>query len=351
MNKLQFNEDNITSKLLELQKLEGKAKENSLTSTGHELKSDLCHIFTNLDAARQRYDPSNMTISQSKFYERYGSELNPIQRAYIGNVQARTQLMINSIGQLTDICSKKELDNSDVRDLERNSSRIIDYFNEIIEFSPLTDNLLKFGELNKKRQEYSKIADFCINDTIYLYNRKFSPKFQTEIYSIQNDIKNYWTEQFQNISNNNNIKLNKPGIADVRSKKDYFGNVFMPLFKNIYNHAFNTKNDIDNRLESIIDNKQIGAYSDVNEDKRVITYKIKDNGFGIRPEVIDKIFDKGFTTKTDTTTEHGIGLWAVKNFVEENGGKVLVESELGKYTKFSFTIPYDRKESDSYIKD
>jgi two-component system, LuxR family, sensor kinase FixL len=35
----------------------------------------------------------------------------------------------------------------------------------------------------------------------------------------------------------------------------------------------------------------------------------------------------------------GIGLTLIKKIVEQNGGKVWVESEVGKFTRFNFTVP------------
>ena len=46
------------------------------------------------------------------------------------------------------------------------------------------------------------------------------------------------------------------------------------------------------------------------------------------------------TSKTDESTEHGIGLWGVKQFVEKRGGEIVVNTELGVGTNFGFTILY-----------
>ena len=69
---------------------------------------------------------------------------------------------------------------------------------------------------------------------------------------------------------------------------------------------------------------------------------VADNGVGIRKELIDKLFriDQSYST-TGTRNEKGSGLGLIlcKEFVEKNSGKIWVESEVGKGSKFSFTIP------------
>ncbi len=67
-----------------------------------------------------------------------------------------------------------------------------------------------------------------------------------------------------------------------------------------------------------------------------VVVEILDEGPGIAPEKIEKIFEAYFTTKPKGT---GLGLAIVKHNVEIYGGQVLVQSELGKGTKFILTFP------------
>jgi two-component system chemotaxis sensor kinase CheA len=67
---------------------------------------------------------------------------------------------------------------------------------------------------------------------------------------------------------------------------------------------------------------------------------VKDDGRGIDPAVIDKIFQPGFSTATELTetSGRGVGLDVVKNAVEELGGTIRVYSELGKGSTFEITL-------------
>jgi two-component system, sensor histidine kinase and response regulator len=67
-------------------------------------------------------------------------------------------------------------------------------------------------------------------------------------------------------------------------------------------------------------------------------FSIEDNGIGIKPEHYEKIFGVFQTLKSkDKQESTGIGLTIVKKIIEQQGGKVWVESEYGKRTKFIFT--------------
>jgi signal transduction histidine kinase len=68
-----------------------------------------------------------------------------------------------------------------------------------------------------------------------------------------------------------------------------------------------------------------------------VTCVVRDNGAGIPPEMLPKVFDK---LASDPATEgKGLGLTIVKQIVEAHGGTVTAESVLGQGATFTFTIP------------
>jgi signal transduction histidine kinase len=78
------------------------------------------------------------------------------------------------------------------------------------------------------------------------------------------------------------------------------------------------------------------------QQNNFIEVTIEDNGIGIRKENKEKLFriDVNFSTNgTDNETGTGLGLILCREFVEKNGGKIWVESEEGKGSKFKFTLP------------
>ena len=66
---------------------------------------------------------------------------------------------------------------------------------------------------------------------------------------------------------------------------------------------------------------------------------VSDNGDGMTEEIKAKAFD-GYVSVSKEYWRHGIGLYVCRKIVEAHGGKIWIESVLGRGTKISFTLPY-----------
>ena len=67
-----------------------------------------------------------------------------------------------------------------------------------------------------------------------------------------------------------------------------------------------------------------------------VCLSITDTGTGIPAEIMDRLFDPFFTTKSDGT---GLGLAVCKKIIEDHGGRIEVQSMLGKGTTFTICFP------------
>jgi PAS domain S-box-containing protein len=76
----------------------------------------------------------------------------------------------------------------------------------------------------------------------------------------------------------------------------------------------------------------------------VCRVEVSDTGSGIPPAVLPRIFDPFFTTKSEGEGT-GLGLSVSLGIVERHGGKILVESEVGKGTTFTLCLPLSRERS------
>ncbi len=79
------------------------------------------------------------------------------------------------------------------------------------------------------------------------------------------------------------------------------------------------------------------------EGKQFIEIEVRDNGIGMSQKTKEKLFKiDEFHSMTGTNNEQGTGLGLLfcKEFIETHGGKIQVESEPGKGSKFRFTLPH-----------
>ncbi|MCL6431082.1 MAG: GAF domain-containing protein [Anaerolineae bacterium] len=78
-----------------------------------------------------------------------------------------------------------------------------------------------------------------------------------------------------------------------------------------------------------------------------IIVHVADDGIGIPPEAIPHLFDKFYQVDSSLTRRAGgtgLGLHIARRIIEAHGGQVTVQSEVGKGSVFSFTVPVARNE-------
>ena len=77
-----------------------------------------------------------------------------------------------------------------------------------------------------------------------------------------------------------------------------------------------------------------------------VRISVIDNGIGLSPAELEKLFTRFFRADNHTTREvggTGLGLWISRSLVEMHGGAISVESEKEKGSTFSFTLPVNTK--------
>jgi signal transduction histidine kinase len=84
---------------------------------------------------------------------------------------------------------------------------------------------------------------------------------------------------------------------------------------------------------------QVGVMSD-----EMTFCAVRDSGYGIPANDLKRVFEPGYTTKIEAGVVRGIGLglYTAERIVKGHGGAIWLDSEEGKYTVVTFTLPRQR---------
>jgi signal transduction histidine kinase len=115
-------------------------------------------------------------------------------------------------------------------------------------------------------------------------------------------------------------------------------------YLNVFADADMLKTILRNLVSNAIKFTNIGGAIKINavQNSENVTISVSDNGIGIPPENLAKLFNisEVLTTKGTTgETGTGLGLLLCKEFVEKHGGRIWVESEVRNGSDFKFALP------------
>ena len=98
---------------------------------------------------------------------------------------------------------------------------------------------------------------------------------------------------------------------------------------------------INNLVSNALRHTEHGGEIEIKASERDgnVTISVCDTGRGIPAEYLPRIFDKFMQVPDEPTGGAGLGLTISKSLVEAHGGQIVVQSELGKGTTFTFTLP------------
>lgn len=120
------------------------------------------------------------------------------------------------------------------------------------------------------------------------------------------------------------IKKHIPGDAPVNGDSDSLTEMFLNLIENAVKYS-EEKGSVE---ISLVSN---GHYASV---------EIRDDGRGIREEELGRIFDRFYRADTSRSSEGtGLGLSIARAIAEIHGGKITVNSEVGKGSSFTIILP------------
>ncbi len=101
-------------------------------------------------------------------------------------------------------------------------------------------------------------------------------------------------------------------------------------------------NLISNAIKYNIAGGSIEVSHEIDHERKVLVTSVSDTGIGMSDEDLEKVFSKFWRSEDLAVRAQagtGLGLFIVKELVERMGGDVSVESEKGKGSRFSFSLP------------
>ena len=128
-----------------------------------------------------------------------------------------------------------------------------------------------------------------------------------------------------------------PDVGSLKVIAQDLGRVFLNMVTNA-GHATNDRH----RAEIAAGNAgfQPTLWIRTTRSNDHVEVRIRDNGTGMPPDVIEKIFNPFFTTKP-TNQGTGLGLSISSDIVRRHGGNIAVESEPGEFTEMCITLPVE----------
>lgn len=206
-----------------------------------------------------------------------------------------------SIFAITTDTLHKEADQMEKEDLKDYLSELKDNAQNLFE---LLENLLTWSRTQRKK----------ISHNPEIINLSFIAKNNLDL--------------FKSTAKSKNIELIQPKQEEVKVYSD--SNLINTILRNLINNALKYT-EAGGRVSVTIKSKP----------KKTIV-AVEDTGIGMEKEMVDNLFkiNKG-VSRPGTNNEQGTGLGLIvcKEFIDILGGKIWIESELGKGSTFSFSIP------------
>lgn len=210
-------------------------------------------------------------------------------------------------------------------------------FNGVLGFTELieteyaqgsTKNLIEYTNFinSSARQAYILLENLLL----WANSQRGNLNYEPSLFQINQMIKDIFS-LLQATANTKKISLN------LNAEKEYFVFLDEKMVETIF------RNLISNALKYTRDRGEINVSIAATSDS--ISISVADNGIGIKPERLEKLFilEHNISTKgTKGENGSGLGLILCKEFVAQNKGSITVKSEPNVGSKFTVTFPYEQ---------
>ncbi|KTD24727.1 Two-component sensor histidine kinase [Legionella lansingensis] len=219
--------------------------------------------------------------------------------------------------------------------IKNNRQKIIHFFSEDEKGKLIPDYLIALGEILAKEREKNREEIINLdNDLQHIKDIVSMQKFFSGVSGIYEKI--YVPELIETALDMSSNPI-KDRIIDIQ--KNYLASAFVftdksKLLQILVNLIQNAKDAV---LRNTLDKKKQVKFKVNTSGKNTIQILVEDNGIGILPENLDRIFSFGFTTKPHG---HGFGLHSCALSAQDMGGSLRADSPgLGQGAVFTLTLP------------
>jgi signal transduction histidine kinase/ActR/RegA family two-component response regulator len=284
------NELAIANKELAFQNEEKEKRATELVIANKELE------FQNEEKEKRAIE---LVISKEN-----AEESDKLKSAFLANMSHEIRTPMNGILGFADLLKEPGLTGKEQQNyieiIEKTGIRMLNIINDIINISKIESGLMLID-----------IKKSNINEQLeYIYSFF---KLEVEAKGVQLSVKNA-------------LPLRK---AVIKTDPEKVFAILTNLVKNAI--KFTTKDSI-----------ELGY----TKKKDYLEFYVKDSGIGIPKDRQEAIFERFIQADITNKMAHqgaGLGLSITKAYVEMLGGKIWLESEVGKGSTFYFTLPYDAK--------
>ncbi len=259
----------------------------------------------------------------SKFEAQKLHEVDELKSRFFTNIshEFRTPLtlILGPAKQLVEKIKDEKI-KSEISMIHRNARKLLGLVNQLLDISKLESGNMKLQ--TAPENIVSLLKALVLSFTSYAERKRITLKFN----SVENEIIVYLDkEKFEKI------------ITNILSNAFKFTAIGGRIEVNCHPEFISGSAAISESTNDIKKLKQVQL-----DSQKFVKITISDTGIGIPKENMEKIFDRFYQVDGSHTREHegtGIGLSLTKELVELHKGKIEVESEEGKGTTFTVSIP------------
>jgi CheY-like chemotaxis protein len=246
--------------------------------------------------AKEQLDEANARLKEYEEKATKAENASRMKSLFLANMSHEIRTPLNAIEGFSRIMAETDSPEERMNYLEiieSNNSRLLSLINEILDLSRV-----EAGEISIKKTP-TDLKKLC-TDIKQIFKFRCPPTVELS-----------WTEPDMPITMN--------------TDENRLTQVFTNLISNALKHTMRGSIKYGYRI--------------IDEGLNIEFY-VSDTGSGIAPEFIDQIFETYTSKDAEQQQGFGLGLALCRIIVEKMGGTIKVESELGKGSTFTFTMPF-----------